>query len=175
MDSYIFCGSDRALLLGGEGGCSGVVEWWCRRTGLPTLLAEADIPVRNLSVIITIRRNFDPALPASQLMELDFRDSDTFVGGGIARQPGIPLKNQKLVQDTPLIGASARAVGNSFLFALSTSENDVEANRNLLAKRLWMDIAITYSIGKADDHRARKERWRCFYISLVGDRIRTIT
>ncbi len=156
VDPEVLAGSQSLLLEAAEDGRSGATPFsgtveWRRGTdelGLPTLVAEADIPARNLSVAITIRRNSDPALPASHLMELDFRVPDTFVGGGISGLPGILLKNQELVQGTPLIGASARVVGNSFLFALSASENDVETNRGLLAERRWMDLAIIYSTGR---------------------------
>jgi hypothetical protein len=156
VDPEVLAGSQSLLLEAAEDGRSGATPFsgtveWRRGTdevGLPTLIAQADIPARNLSVTITIRRNSDPALPASHLMELDFRVPDTFVGGGISGLPGILLKNQELVQGTPLIGASARVVGNSFLFALSASANDIETNRNLLAERRWMDLAVIYSTGR---------------------------
>jgi len=156
VDPEVLAGSQSLLLEAAEDGRSGATPFsgtveWTRGTdevGLPTLVAEADIPARNLSVTITIRRNADPALPASHLMELDFSVPDTFVGGGISGLPGILLKNQELVQGTPLIGASARVVGNSFLFALSDSETDRTTNQTLLSERRWMDLAIIYSTGR---------------------------
>ena len=95
-----------------------------------------------------IRRNGDASLPASHLLEIDFDVSETFAGGSVAGLPGILLKNQELVQGTALIGASARVVGNSFLFALSASEQDVRKNEGLLGDNKWMDIAIIYSTGR---------------------------
>ena len=56
----------------------------------------------------------------SHLMEINFSVADTFVGGSIAGLPGVLLKNEELVQVRP-VGASARVVGNSFLFALSAA------------------------------------------------------
>jgi hypothetical protein len=48
-----------------------------------------------------------------------------------------------------LTGASARIVGNSFLFALSSaSDLDVENNLNLLESRDWIDLAMVYGTGR---------------------------
>ena len=71
-----------------------------------------------------------------------------FIGGSIAGLPGVLLKNEELVQGTPLVGASARVVGNSFLFALSSSAADEATNQDLLTSRKWMDLAIIYATGK---------------------------
>ena len=62
--------------------------------------------------------------------------------------PGVLLKNEELVQGAPLVGASARVVGNSFLFALSATPEDNTANVNLLTSRKWMDLALIYATGK---------------------------
>jgi len=156
VDPAVLAGSQSLLLEAADDGRTGAVPFsgtveWSRGTdeiGLPTLVATADIPARNLGVEIIIRRNSDPSLPASHLMEINFDVADTFVGGAISSLPGVLLKDQELVQGTPLVGASARVVGNSFLFALSASEADIETNRDLLANRKWMDLAVIYGTGK---------------------------
>ena len=129
---------------------SGTVDWkrGVDELGQPTLEARADIPARNMSVDMLIRKNADVSLPASHLIEINFTVSDSFIGGGISRIAGILMKNEELVQGVPLVGASARVVGNSFLFALSASSQDVTANNALLKSRKWMDLAMIYSTGK---------------------------
>ena len=129
---------------------SGSIEWskGTDETGLPTLIGKASIPARNLSVDVLIRKNSDASLPASHLMEVNFKVNDSFIGGSIAGLPGVLLKNEELVQGTPLVGASARVVGNSFLFALSASPEDITANSNLLMSRKYMDLALIYATGK---------------------------
>ena len=129
---------------------SGTVEWTKGKdeTGLPTLVGKASIPARNLGVDILIRKNVDTTLPASHLMEISFKVSDSFIGGSVAGLPGVLLKNEELVQGQPLVGASARVVGNSFLFALSSSPEDTTANSQLLTSRKWIDLAIIYATGK---------------------------
>ena len=70
------------------------------------------------------------------------------MGGTIAGLPGVLLKNEELVPGTPLVGASARVVGNSFLFALSASASDAATNTDLLEHRKWMDLAVIYGTGR---------------------------
>ena len=137
----------------GQGGAvpfSGTVEWsqGTDEIGLPTLLGQASIPARNLGVSITIRKNNDPVLPASHLMEISFDVPDTFIGGSIATLAGVLLKDEELVPGTALAGAAARVVGNSFLFALSASPADLTANTDLLGNRRWLDLAIVYGTGR---------------------------
>ncbi len=128
---------------------SGTVDWTrgVDEVGQPTLVATANIPARNLSLNLLIRRNSDPTLPASHLMEVDFTVNESFLGGGIAGLPGVLLKNEELVKGVPLVGASARVVGNSFLFALSAADQDVATNTNLLKSRKWIDLALVYLTG----------------------------
>lgn len=149
-------GSQSLLLEASDQGTTGAVPYsgtveWTRgvdELGQPTLEGKANIPARNMGVKVLIRRNADPSLPASHLIEIDFTVSDSFIGGGIARIAGVLLKNEELVQGVPLVGASARVVGNSFLFALSAAAQDVTANTALLRSRKWMDLALIYSTGK---------------------------
>jgi hypothetical protein len=156
VDPTNLAGSQSLLLEASDSGTtgavpfSGTVEWskGTDETGLPTLIGKASIPARNLGVELLIRKNSDPSLPASHLMEINFKVSDSFIGGSIAGLPGVLLKNEELVQGAPLIGASARVVGNSFLFALSASAPDVANNVNMLMQRKWMDLALIYATGK---------------------------
>ena len=156
IDPAAVAGSQSLLLEASDNGTTGAVPFsgtvdWSRgqdEMGQPTLIGKANIPARNLSVDLLIRKNSDPSLPASHLMEINFSVSDTFIGGSIAGLPGVLLKNEELVQGAPLVGASARVVGNSFLFALSATASDATANTNLLTTRKWMDLALIYASGK---------------------------
>ena len=149
-------GSQSLLLEAAQDGTTGAVPFsgtveWSKGTdemGQPTLVGKANIPARNLGVSVLVRRNTDPTLPASHLMEINFTVTDSFIGGAISGLPGVLLKNEELVQGTALAGASARVVGNSFLFALSASPADIASNKDLLTSRKWMDLAIIYATGK---------------------------
>lgn len=156
LDPANTVGGQSLLLEASDSGKTGAVPFsgsieWSKGTdemGLPTLIGKASIPARNLSVDVLIRKNSDASLPASHLMEVNFKVNDSFIGGSIAGLPGVLLKNEELVQGTPLVGASARVVGNSFLFALSASPEDITANSNLLMSRKYMDLALIYATGK---------------------------
>lgn len=156
VDPSVLAGSQSLLLEASADGrtgavpFSGTVEWSKGEDelGLPTLVGEASIPARNLNVSLTIRKNGDPSLPASHLLEVSFDVNDTFVGGSISSLPGILLKNEELVPGTPLAGASARVLGNSFLFALSSSPDQQASNEDLLESRRWLDLAIVYGTGR---------------------------
>jgi hypothetical protein len=156
IDPANVVGSQSLLLEASDNGTTGAVPFsgtvdWSKgadELGQPTLIGKANIPARNLSVELLIRKNSDPSLPASHLMEINFTVSDSFIGGSIAGLPGVLLKNEELVQGAPLVGASARVVGNSFLFALSATPEDNTANTNLLTTRKWMDLALIYASGK---------------------------
>jgi hypothetical protein len=156
IDPTAAAGSQSLLLEASDDGTtgavpfSGTVEWSQGKDEMDqsTLVGKANIPARNLTVDMLIRKNSDPSLPASHLMEINFSVTDSFIGGSIAGLPGVLLKNEELVQGTPLVGASARVVGNSFLFALSASAEDAATNSNLLTSRKWIDLAIVYATGK---------------------------
>ena len=156
IDPASVAGSQSLLLEASDSGTtgavpfSGTVEWkkGTDENGQPTLIGKATIPARNLTVDVLIRKNTDPSLPASHLMEINFTVSDSFIGGSIAGLPGVLLKDEELTQGTPLVGASARVVGNSFLFALSAAPEDTTANTKLLTDRKWIDLALIYASGK---------------------------
>ncbi len=156
IDPANAAGSQSLLLEASDDGTTGAVPFsgtvdWTQGQGRDRP-ADADrqghIPARNLAVDVLIRKNSDPSLPASHLMEINFKVTDSFIGGSVAGLPGVLLKNEELVQGTPLVGASARVVGNSFLFALSASPEDSAANIELLTSRKWMDLAMIYATGK---------------------------
>ena len=156
IDPASVAGSQSLLLEAQDNGTTGAVPFsgtvdWSKGTdenGQPTLIGKASIPARNLQVEVLIRKNSDPQLPASHLMEINFTVSDSFIGGSIAGLPGVLLKDEELTQGTPLVGASARVVGNSFLFALSAAPEDATANAKLLTDRKWIDLALIYASGK---------------------------
>lgn len=129
---------------------NGNVNWSQEQdaNGLPVIVGSAKIPARNISMRIEIRKNADPSLPASHVMEVQFDVSPGFVGGGVATMPGIVLKQQKFSNGTPLVGAHARVRDNQFLFALSSSDADIRRNIDLLADLQWMDVPIVYNTGQ---------------------------
>src|SRR5690606_24555827 len=103
IDPANIAGSQSLLLEASDNGTTGAVPFsgtvdWSRgtdETGRPTLIGKANSPARNLGVDVLIRKNSDPSLPASHLMEINFRVSDGFIGGSVAGLPGVLLKNEE--------------------------------------------------------------------------------
>lgn len=128
----------------------GIVHWsrMVDETGQPTLVARASIPARRIIIDLTIKRNRDAKLPASHVMDIKFTLDPLFNENTIASLPGVLLKNKKLSEGELLFGASARVVENTFVFALSSDDQDVSSNSELMTSRKWLDLAIIYESGR---------------------------
>jgi hypothetical protein len=146
--------AQRAVLYeeGGEGGSgtayAGTVSWRTEadENASPGLLVRGliEVPDRGLKMLLTFRRNADPALPASHTIELLFEVPAGFQPGGIANVPGILMKASEPARGMPLAGASARVTNGYFLVGLSSAEVDRKRNLQLLRERSWIDVPILY-------------------------------
>jgi hypothetical protein len=100
----------------------------------------------NLTLNLLIRRNLDPALPASHTVELTFTTPND--AGRAVRDVGLlQLKNDEAVRGTPLAGLPVPVKENVFLLGLSNLPGDVERNTDLLLKRNWIDLPIRFASG----------------------------
>ena len=105
-----------------------------------------EIPGANLTLNLVIRRNLDPALPASHTVELSFTTSGE--AGRAIRDVGLlQLKSDEAVRGTPLAGLPVPVKDNVFLLGLSNLPGDVERNTELLLKRNWIDLPIRFASG----------------------------
>jgi hypothetical protein len=106
--------------------------------------ADIDIPSRGLQMTMSLRRNLDPSLPASHVIDLTFRTPIDFDGGGVVKVPGILMKSNELARGTPLAGLAVKVTGGVFLVGLSNVATDRQRNAGLLLDRTWFDIPIVY-------------------------------
>jgi hypothetical protein len=115
----------------------------------PELAVRADvtIPERKMSMTWSLRRNTDPALPASHTIEIQFTLPPDFPGGGIANVPGILMKQSEQARGTPLAGIAVKVTSGFFLIGLSSVETDLQHNLQLLQERPWFDVPIVYTNG----------------------------
>jgi hypothetical protein len=129
---------------------SGIVSWTygSDQRGIPVLMASIYVAERGLGMSMLIRRNDDNSVPADILIEMQFDVGGSLKEPTVAGVPGVLLKDEQLVQGTPLTGASARVLTNSFLFALSATETDAAANHQLLSALKWIDVALIYDTGR---------------------------
>jgi hypothetical protein len=115
--------------------------------GKPDELAirgDVDIPSRGLQLTLRIRRNTDPALPASHTIELA---SHAAAGSdfGIANIPGMLMKSNEKSRGTPFAGLAVKVTDGFFMVGLSNVSEDRARNLNLLVERTWFDIPMTYT------------------------------
>jgi hypothetical protein len=111
------------------------------------LAANADvyIPERGLRMKVSVRRNLDPSLPASHVIELTCAVPADFGGGGIANVPGVLTKSNQQAKGVPLAGVAVKVTNGFFMVGLSAKTTDVERNLKLLLERAWFDIPIVYA------------------------------
>jgi hypothetical protein len=106
--------------------------------------ADVDIPSRGLRMTFALRRNLDPSLPASHVVDLAFQVPGDFDGGGIANVPGILMKSNEQARGMPLAGLAVKVTSGVFLIGLSVAAADRERNVQQLLERAWFDIPIVY-------------------------------
>ena len=109
--------------------------------------ADVEIPERHITMTWSLRRNTDPALPASHTIEILFNLPADFPGGGIANVPGILMKQSEQARGTPLAGLAVKVTNGFFLIGLSAVEADQQRNIQLLKERPWFDVPIVYTNG----------------------------
>lgn len=107
--------------------------------------ADVEIPERRLAMTMSIRRNTDPALPASHTVEIMFNLPADFAFGGVANVPGLLMKEAEQMRGAPLSGLAVKVTNNFFLIGLSAVESDVQRNLQLLRERAWFDIPMVYN------------------------------
>ena len=112
--------------------------------------ATVQVPDKNMSLTMAIRRNTDPDLPASHTVELLFDIPADFESGGIAGVAGLVMKATPQSSGQPLIGAVVPVTDEFYLLGLSESEFDRARNIDELRRRDFIDIPIAY----ADESRA---------------------
>jgi hypothetical protein len=130
---------------------AGSVTWHTetiKTAGKPDELAaraDIDIPSRGLRVVMSLRRNDDPSLPASHVVEITLAVPADFNNGGVANVPGILMKSNLEARGTPLAGLAVKVTDGFFLIGLSSVAADRERSEKLLLERPWFDIPIVYA------------------------------
>ena len=109
---------------------------------------EINNPEKGLSALLTIKRNTDPSLPASHLVEIVFALPAEFDGGSIDQLQRIALKQTEADQGTPLIAVPAKITQDFYMVALNDLEEARSTNVELLRDRSWIDIPVVYANGR---------------------------
>lgn len=109
---------------------------------------EINNPDKGLSALLTIKRNTDPSLPASHLVEVVFALPPEFEGGSIDQLQRIAFKQTEADQGNPLIAVPAKITQDFYMVALNDLEEARQTNVDLMRQRNWIDIPVVYSNGR---------------------------
>jgi hypothetical protein len=108
----------------------------------PAIQATIHVPQRNVTVTVTIYKNYDATLPASHLVEVQFNGK--LSESPIQRVPALVLKQTEQARGQPLAGAAVPVTNELFWIALSDDEEEVVRNVQLLREGSWFDIPILF-------------------------------
>ncbi|KQT88159.1 hypothetical protein ASG48_01555 [Aurantimonas sp. Leaf443] len=114
----------------------------------PAIRAVAEVPDENIKLVMTIRRNVDPTLPASHVIELEFQTPPGFTGGGVANVQRLALKPSEQARGEPLIGVAGKISDGFFIIALNNLDQATQNNLALLEREQWIDIPLAYATGR---------------------------
>ncbi|PZU19263.1 MAG: hypothetical protein DI589_21755 [Shinella sp.] len=132
----------------------GGVTWEAREekddAGRPQAVIQGTItvPGRSLTALVTFKRNSDPSLPASHLVEIVFSLPPGFEGGAIESVQRISMKRTEQDRGNALIAVPARITDDFHMIALNDFPDARATNLELLKTRDWIDIPVTYRNGR---------------------------
>ena len=95
-----------------------------------------------MTVLVTIYKNYDEALPASHLVEVQF--AGKISESPIQRVPALVLKQTEQARGQPLAGAAVPVTNELFWIALSDDQDEITRNIQLLREGSWFDIPILF-------------------------------
>lgn len=112
------------------------------KDGRPAIQGTIRIPERNVTVTVTIYKNYDEALPASHLVEVQF--GGKLAESAIQKVPALVLKQTEQARGQPLAGAAVPVTNELFWIALSDDTDEAQRNVQLLREGSWFDIPILF-------------------------------
>lgn len=114
----------------------------------PIIIGSMEVPEKNLSMNIEIKRNVDEALSASHIIELRFTVPEGFSGNGIDNIARFVMKASEEARGEPLVAVPVKVSDGYFLIALDNLQQAVDVNTQLLLVSAWIDIPVSYATGK---------------------------
>jgi len=130
----------------------GTMSWHTETTpqgaGESTIAVRADIeiPDQRLGVRVAFTTNNSAGAMGSSV-EIAFSLPPNYSHGGISRIAGISMKQSESSRGFPLAGVVAKVASDDFLINLSTTEDEMRHNVELLKQQSWLDVPIIYNDG----------------------------
>jgi hypothetical protein len=114
----------------------------------PVIIGTMEVPEKNLSLNIEIKRNVDEALSASHIIEIRFDLPEGFSGGSIDNIARFVMKASEEARGEPLVAVPVKVSDGFFLIALDNLQQAVDFNTQLMLNSAWIDIPVSYGTGK---------------------------
>lgn len=114
----------------------------------PAIEASISIPSRKITALITFKRNTDPSLPASHIIEIVFALPKDFEEGNVDSIQRVAFKQTEQDRGNPLIAVPAKITDDFHMVALNDDADARKVNLELMKTRGWIDIPITYRNGR---------------------------
>jgi hypothetical protein len=106
---------------------------------------DVQIPDRGFAMTWVIKRNTDPALPATHTIEVEFNIAPDSPLGPISEIRSILMKQPGQPEGSPLWGHAQRSTPNFFLVGLSATAADAQYNLQLLKSQPAFDVALVFT------------------------------
>ena len=115
------------------------------RDNAPAVQATLRLKDQDVVTTVTVYKNSDPNLPASHLVEVQFKGS--LGPSPIQRVPALVLKQTEQARGQPLTGAAVPVTPDLFWIALADDPAQAARNLQLLREGSWFDIPILFNDG----------------------------
>ncbi|MFN0264592.1 hypothetical protein ACKTEK_12010 [Tepidamorphus sp. 3E244] len=127
----------------------GSVTWTLNReNGIPVIEGRVRVPSRDFALSVMIRKNTDPAFPATHTIDFVFSIPPGFGGGGINNVPGLLTKTTPKARGGPLAGEVVRVDDGIFLMALLAGDQDTPRNIQAMSQHPFLDVPMVYANGQ---------------------------
>jgi hypothetical protein len=124
---------------------------WSQKTaenGLPAIVGIIELPDRKAVLSLTISKNTDQALPASHLIEIEFRGAYGLIESPLERVPALYLKKTAKSRGRRLAGEAVPVTENLYWIALSDQGDQVSRNLTLLREGAWFGLPMLFKNGR---------------------------
>ena len=106
----------------------------------------------------SLRRNTDPALPASHTIEIMFKLPTDFAGGGISNVPGMLMKQAEQTRGVPLAGMAVKVTNGILPDRAVRRRGRPRAQHPVAQGAGWFDIPWSTTTTAAPSWRSRRAR-----------------
>jgi hypothetical protein len=110
----------------------------------PMVEATVEVPERKIKAVVSFKRNADPSLPASHIIEVVFDLPQDFPEGNVESVQRVAFKQTEQDRGNSLIAVPAKITDDFHMIALNDDADARKVNTELMKTRSWIDIPVVY-------------------------------